>query len=616
MEKKNLPIIVVMQKETDSARNDSGGSIKFFGELTSELQNRVCKDLENIQVYYAPLFEENDLVPAVGKVVVKDEAIAKSHKPKDFLRHCPIIGSEDLNEIYIKVTKRGLAETIKLAHHPSSDRIKANLTTVKEIVPIHPEDVISENIKINNEKDDFDRIKSQIKIKLFDFDDAFDNDQISEYVCSKLDDIGVGKELKKIEYGEKIRYIKVSVQSYEQIERIARINGVKSIDFFREYSLPVDSIPLEKIKGLEMKDEIYRAAETNIGIIDGGISDNKYLATFISARETYVNEKYQNREHGTFIASMIQYGNRLNGIPETDSKHFKFIDIIAIPNADEKYGPTDSISEDELMEMIEETMVNYSKTTKIWNLSLGIQDKICTDSMSDLGVFLDYIQDKYKVQMFVSSGNTLKSDFRSWPVKGTITDKDRIISPADSMRAITVGAIANKDSSDTYVKINEPSPFSRRGPGISYNIKPDVVDYGGNMHLDGSISNVGVVGLDSNGNCIEGVGTSFSTPRIVQKYASVYDDMKDKDSLLAKALLIHSARMNSRDLYEKNQDFYKYYGFGMPSTNASDILQCSDSEVTLVFRQKITQGFHLEMFDFPYPKSLIYKAQSQILCDG
>ena len=95
----------------------------------------------------------------------------------------------------------------------------------------------------------------------------------------------------------------------------------------------------------------------------------------------------------------------------------------------------------------------------------------------------------------------------------------------------------------------------------------------------------------------------------MQKYASVYDDMKDKDSLLAKALLIHSARMNSRDLYEKNQDFYKYYGFGMPSTNASDILQCSDSEVTLVFRQKITQGFHLEMFDFPYPKSLIYNGK-------
>ena len=75
--------------------------------------------------------------------------------------------------------------------------------------------------------------------------------------------------------------------------------------------------------------------------------------------------------------------------------------------------------------------------------------------------------------------------------------------------------------------------------------------------------------------------------------------------MLAKAMLIHSARMNSRDLLEQNQDNIKYYGFGMPSISAQDILQCSEDEVTLVFRQKVTQGSHLEMYDFPYPESLI-----------
>lgn len=81
--------------------------------------------------------------------------------------------------------------------------------------------------------------------------------------------------------------------------------------------------------------------------------------------------------------------------------------------------------------------------------------------------------------------------------------------------------------------------------------------------------------------------------------------MVEKNLLLAKAMIIHSARMQSRELLEQNQDNIKYYGFGMPAVNVQDILQCSEDEVTLVFRQKVPQGSHLEMFDFPYPNSLI-----------
>ena len=92
---------------------------------------------------------------------------------------------------------------------------------------------------------------------------------------------------------------------------------------------------------------------------------------------------------------------------------------------------------------------------------------------------------------------------------------------------------------------------------------------------------------------------------VVQKFAAVYDEMIEKDLLLAKAMIVHSARLRSRGIQDQNPDNIKYYGFGMPSLDAQEILQCSEDEVTLVFRQKISQGFHLEMFDFPFPKSLI-----------
>ena len=257
------------------------------------------------------------------------------------------------------------------------------------------------------------------------------------------------------------------------------------------------------------------------------------------------------------------------------------------------------------MDIIEEVMEKYANSTKIWNISLGIENKPCNGMMSDLGIFLDYIQDKYHVQIFVSSGNVNELPLRKWPPQNNLGEHDRLISPADSVRAITVGSVALFESDDSFVKFNEPSPFSRRGPGANYIVKPDVVDYGGNLSTSYCIDGLGVRGLDPIGRIVEGNGTSYSNPRALQKFASIYEEMIDPDILLAKAMLIHSARMNSRELLDEKPDNIKYYGFGIPSPNIQEILQCSEDEVTLVFKQKISQGSHLEMYDFPYPKSLI-----------
>lgn len=604
MNKKNLPIKIVLQKTTDIQRNQPGGKAQFFGSVTPELQHSIAGMFKEVLNYYDDVFKNNKLVPAVGKITVKAEAIAKSHKPNNLCRKCPIIGSKDLNEIYIKLNKKAIEETMVLIMNPPSQKFQANLTAIESVKPITIEEKISKSLEQISSRGDFDSIKHKIKIKLFDFDDAFDNDQINNYVINKLFELGFNKKYKKITYGDKISFIKIEVSSFDDIIKLASVNGIKSIDFFQEYSLPLnefENTDLQLFLGNE-----YSDSEIKIGIIDGGISDdNALLKPYIVARESYVNKIYQNPSHATFIASTIQYGSKLNGITVDSPKRFKFVDIIAIPNSDKNFGPVDTIGEEELMEILEDVMEKHASFTKIWNISLGIESKICDGAMSDLGIFLDYTQDKYQVQIFVSSGNLNNPPLRKWPAQEEMGERDRIISPADSVRSITVGSLALYDSNDSIVKINEPSPFSRRGPGANYIVKPDVVDYGGNLSTSFQISGLGIKGLDNKGKVIEGNGTSYSTPRIAYKFASIYDEMVEKDLLLAKAMLIHSARMNSRDLLERNQNNIKYYGFGMPSVNVQDILQCSQDEVTLIFKQKVIQGSHLEMFDFPYPSSLI-----------
>ncbi|MEK4508980.1 S8 family peptidase [Paenibacillus sp. FSL K6-2524] len=604
MSDKNLPIKLVLQKASDTQKNLGGGKVKYFGEVTSNLQGEMISKFDQILNFYNDVFTENEHIPAVGKIVVKPEAIAKSHKPSDLCRNCPIIGSEDLDEIYIKVTKKSINETIELIRNPPSQKFRANLTAVLDIKPITVEEKISKELVQLSQQGLFANVKSKIKIKYFDFDDAYDDSQIVEYITKKLNVMGLSDKYEFISYGEGIKFIKVDVSSYDDVVKIASINGVKSVDFFQEYSLPLDEFVGTDLEAF-LEDE-YSDSEIIIGIIDGGIStNNALLSPYIVAREEYVNEAYLNPSHATFIASTIQYGNKLNHIEMSNPKRFKFIDVVAIPNSDTNFGPTDTVGEEELMEIIEDAMNKYSARVKVWNISLGIESLICQGAMSDLGIFLDYIQDKYKVQIFVSSGNLNQNPLRTWPPQNTMGECDRIISPADSVRAITVGSLALFDSENSIVKGNEPSPFSRRGPGANYIVKPDVVDYGGNIDTTFSIAGLGMKGLGVNGEVIEGIGTSYSNPRVVQKFTSVYDEMVEKDLMLAKAMIIHSARLTSRELLEQSQDNIKYYGFGMPSVNTKDILQCSEDEITLVFRQKISQGTHLELFDFPYPNSLI-----------
>lgn len=133
MNEKNLPIKLIMQKTEDIKKNPGGGKTHFFGDVTNALQIAVENMLDNVLDYYSKVFEENARVPAVGKITVKPEAIAKSHKPNDFCRNLPIIGCKDMGEILIKVTSSSIRETVKLVKNPPSEKFKANLTAINNI---------------------------------------------------------------------------------------------------------------------------------------------------------------------------------------------------------------------------------------------------------------------------------------------------------------------------------------------------------------------------------------------------------------------------------------------------------------------------------------------------
>lgn len=599
MTEKHLPIKVIIQQERDITPNKGRMNGKVFVPITNTFIENITNKFLLLEKYYNDFFNTYKNVPAVGKVTLRDDAVAKSHKPSNLFKDLDIIGAEKFEELYIKVTPQGIKKTVSRINKPLSKQLESNLSTIENIQPIFSDSKISPLLKDLIEKG---RKIEKLKIRIFNFGNDFDDVVIRKYIADQLNKLGYKPTY--YDYGNKLNYFKIENVNIDDIESLAGINGIKKLDIFYQYGAPNFKSNIH-LKKFEEPDNIIKE-ETIIGIIDSGISEKSILNNYVVARESYVPVEFQNREHGTFVASCLQYGSTLDNVHETNKKVFKFVDAIVIPNADKNKGPVDFISQDDFFGIVEELMEKYSKDVKIWNLSLGTNQIAEEESISDLGVFCDYIQDKYKIQFIIASGNYGENgeSFREWHPQNGIGKLDRITTPADSCRAIVVGSVASKDSDLSIVKKGEPSPFSRRGPGANYMTKPELVDYGGNMLKDSTFTDVGVEGLDLEGNIVENVGTSLSVPKVSYKLAKIYNDLDDKDLLIAKAFLIHNARINSKDI-DLDTDDINYYGFGKPSYDVENILQCSDNEITLMFKQKIIRGTHLEMLDFPFPKSLI-----------
>ena len=120
------------------------------------------------------------------------------------------------------------------------------MTTIVDIQPIKPEEKISPALQ-SIVPEDFGSIKKVIKLKVFDFADDFDNAQIWDYVTRKLRLLHFEDKYEIISYGDQLKFLKIEVTSYDDIIELASINGVKTVGFFQEYSLPQNDFSATKL---------------------------------------------------------------------------------------------------------------------------------------------------------------------------------------------------------------------------------------------------------------------------------------------------------------------------------------------------------------------------------
>ncbi len=592
-----LPIQVILPRETDYAAVSPGGSKNYLVPFSKEIQANLAAQCLKMQLSLQPSFSQFASTPCVGKVVMKEKAIAKSHKPIALFSKttCPIVGAEKLDEILIKVTPSGIQHLINTINAASSEDVKKNMTKIQEI----REYSISDKIEIEN-FDSLSAFSQPIKVRLFSFDDATNNQVYSHEFETLVQTLGV--KMVRLNYGRNLCVYKLEHIEKAILERIIQYPGVQKVSFFPQYTYTFPHIANAIEKTISLPKPIEGEDYPIVGIIDSGIKPgHKFLEPWIYKREVYVGDEYLNYEHGTFVAGIIEFGEILNQNAE-GQQHYRLLDITVMPNSDPRKGQVDSLSEDSLVNILHDVVGRYHEEVKVWNLSLGTNN-ICCDTISDLAAALDEIQDLYKVDIVIAGGNYSDCPLRKWPPIDDLKDLDRVTTPADSVRAITVGSIASIGI-DGFVDKDMPSPFSRRGPGASFLIKPDVVHYGGNCTETLCSVGTGVVSFSTDSSIVEGIGTSYSAPAITGIYAGLrYGVIEERTREFAKAFLIHSASIP--DAVKNNViDYNKYYGYGMPSHKLDEILTCSRSQVTLVFSGTLYEKQFIEFNDFPYPHSL------------
>ena len=327
--------------------------------------------------------------------------------------------------------------------------------------------------------------------------------------------------------------------------------------------------------------------------MDSGVKEIGHLAPWLGDSMSPYPLSDMDRSHGTFVAGIAVYGDELEGREWVGGLPPQVFSACVIPDPRAM-----TCNEDELVDNIREAIAKRSEDVKVWNLSVSIDSPVSSDDFSDFAMALDEIQDEYGVLICKSAGNCMGF------ARGK--GKSPLSAGADSVRALTVGSVAQAKGEWDEADEGEASPFTRCGPGPQFIIKPEVCHYGGNAGVcpDGSVCQSGVRSFDLDGGAATACGTSFSTPRVSALASNLALSLDGKfDPLLVKALIVHSASFPG-DLVVPRDEKVKEMGFGVPS-DVRRMLIDEPYEATLVLNGELPKGEIIDIIDFPMPESLV-----------
>lgn len=569
-----------------------GSGAKIFEPVTPAVRNRVASQVQSVTERFRSAFRATPRTAAVAKVTLKGEALAKTHRPLQLFANadCPVIGVGGFGELFVSVREHGLTQLENAVRTQTTKTALSNISTIESIEPFS----FADDYIAALEAQVLANPKLAVKLKLFSHEEATANESLKQQLRALFSDLKIS--FSELRYASTLSVFRLTGVKPKDVRPLSRFLGTQSLGPFPAFRVvrPAVSI-VGTFDAATLPGPDPGLDYPTVGLIDTGIDpSNRVLAPWVEAREEYVLAPDRDYHHGTFVGGLLVNARRLNQNDTSfPSSSCRVVDVVAVPASGE-------ISEDDLIAIIGEVVPKHP-TVKVWNLSMAGSEPCSDHTFSDFAVALDEIQSRHGVTFVVAAGNYSRPPFREWPPSGNLGDDDRICAPADSIRALTVGSIAHRESASSRVRMMEPSPFSRRGPGPVYIPKPEVAHFGGNCDAKGSHAQVGVLSLDPRGNLAESLGTSFASPIVASLLATVQGGASvPVSSLMAKTLLVHSAVLAAPSTTPND---LRYRGYGIPG-DPLDVLGCDPWRATLLFEALVQAGRDLHRMQFPMPACL------------
>lgn len=537
------------------------------------------------------LSREQTLYPqALSHLVLKlrDTGIAKSHRPVQLAREAELepAGHARIDEMLVGATSSSFTEFNRVILKRDTRTIRSNLSAIESI---EPWDRKRRNPQGSKQLLDHGRAV----MRLFQYQHDSLNELNYESVLTTLKSLS----LPFIEIAQGRGLPIIGIQDLDGIggdglDVLLDFPGIRTI-YAEPFYLSQNTVVVPQSGASASKASAQEVTLPTVAVFDTGVSrDRSPIAAFLKSQDIYVLPPDTNHEHGTAVASLIAAGSFYNDkhawIPKTPA----FIhDVCAL----EATGAHMSDLELRLQEA-----VRRRPDVKIWNLSVG-GDPCDESNFSDLSMTLDELSDKYQVLFVVAAGNYNDLPRRNWPTPVAL--KDRISTPGESVRSLTVASVAHIDATDGLTAAGNPAPYSRCGPGPVFTPKPDLTHVGGGVHAPWSAGTSSLKVLAPQGHLYHSFGTSYAAPlascmaaHAWQALAGLHNPNPGPSPSLVKALMIHSAQLASPD-YDSYQR--RYFGAGRPD----DVLRAlydSDDCFTLVFQANLVPG-NMRWRKSPYP---------------
>ncbi len=498
---------------------------------------------------------------------------------------------------------------------------------------------------------------------------------------------------------------KAPINSFDTLTEYTHVSFLKFNEalFFRPVGQVINEFTPDDVETVPFEGEITSIVPNDrpvVALLDGlPLAKHKLLRDKITIDDPFgFEQEYpaEARSHGTMMASLILNGD-IGGVNgegiEPLNRRILSVPIMK-PNRSSRGEYREMLPEDRLpIDLVHQAVKRIKRLggigpdIKIINFSIGDIYRPFLRNNSTWARLLDWLSWKYDVLFIVSAGNytdsvilngisqgdfaNLNSDEKQKLLLKKIVDSSvlrRIISPAESINAITVGSSHHDKSSGNAFPnridflSNEflPSPFSRIGFGYAGSIKPDILMPGGkklyrqhprsrqicefNMESQPVSpyppgNQVAVPGSSGDLNASAYTcGTSNAAALATRLGAMLYEKLLEINSekssdqqipkshfhVMLKALLVHGARwgeaasifeevvsdlsyVNSR---KKKKFMSQYLGYGC--VDEEKIMYCTEQRAILLGFGTLSEGKAHE-FRFPLPSSLTTRSIEKTL---